>query len=158
MPVPLDSVVTKPAYPALFTVLRAILAVAGTIPWLLPPARAHLPLGAFGRALDLAFLPFCHRLEARTLSLYGIPMPLCSRCAGMFAGIALGALLAWPAWSMRIWRPILLALTAIMLIEIATQDLGLHPVFHPTRIATGALLGYAMAASFAANLLGRTKG
>lgn len=158
MPAPPDSLVTRPAYTTLLSALRVLFVVIGLLPWLLPPARAHLPLGALGRAVDLAFLPFCHRIEARTLSLAGIPMPLCSRCAGIFAGIALGSLLAWPKFPMRIWRPILLAITGIMLIEIATQDLGLHPVFHPTRIATGALLGYAMAVSFATNLFNRRIG
>lgn len=136
-------------------VLRGAFVVVGVLPWLLPIARAHLPLGAFGRALDLAFLPFCHRIAERTLALSGIPMPLCSRCAGIFGGIALGAICAWPTLPMRVWRTALMVLTALMLVEIATQDLGLHPVFHPTRIATGALLGYAMAVSFATNVLSR---
>jgi hypothetical protein len=47
----------------------------------------------------------------------------------------------------------LIITAAIMVAEVITQDLGLHPVFHPTRIATGVLLGYAMAAAFTTSVL-----
>jgi uncharacterized membrane protein len=139
-------------YRYLPSVLRAMLVVAGVLPWLVPVLRARLPLGDVGVALDLVFLPMCHRFPERTLELSGVLMPLCSRCAGIFAGVALGGLLAWPRVGMGAWRWVLGFAAAVMIIEVATQDLGIHPVYHPTRIATGVLLGYAMAAAAVTNI------
>jgi hypothetical protein len=46
-----------------------------------------------------------------------------------------------------------------MLIEVVTQDLGLHPVFHPTRLLSGLLLsvplGGAIGAVLTREMLGR---
>jgi uncharacterized membrane protein len=135
-------------YQYLLDVARWVLVVVGILPWVLPYARAYLPIGAAGEVLDRLFWPMCHRFPERTLVLAGWLMPLCSRCAGIFAGLALGAVVAWPRLSLRAWRPVLIGAAAIMVVEVLTQDLGLHPVFHPTRVATGILLGYAMAAAF----------
>jgi hypothetical protein len=34
-----------------------------------------------------------------------------------------------------------------MLLDVVTQDLGVHPIWHATRIASGLLFGYAIAAA-----------
>lgn len=128
-------------------VTRAGFIVVGVLPWLLPFARALLPLGRAGELLDLLFLPMCHRLPERTLSLAGVVMPLCSRCAGIFAGLALGSLLQRPRVEIARWRLFVAAAGALMLLDVVTQDLGLHPVWHATRIASGLLFGYAIAAA-----------
>ena len=33
----------------------------------------------------------CHRMPERTIELAGVAMPVCSRCGGLFTGLALGA-------------------------------------------------------------------
>jgi hypothetical protein len=48
--------------------------------------------------------------------------------------------MAWPALPARALQVAAAVACALMLAEVVTQDLGLHPVFHPTRIATGLLL------------------
>ena len=128
-------------------VARAGFIVAGVLPWVLPLARARLPLGRGGELLDLLFLPMCHRLPERTLTLAGVAMPLCSRCAGIFAGLALGALLMRPRVEIARWRILVGAAGALMLLDVVTQDLGLHPIWHATRLASGLLFGYAIAAA-----------
>ena len=128
-------------------VTRAGFIVVGVLPWILPFARALLPFGRAGELLDLVFLPMCHRLPERTLSLAGVSMPLCSRCAGIFAGLALGSLLLRPRVEIARWRILVAAAGALMLLDVVTQDLGLHPIWHPTRIASGLLFGYAIAAA-----------
>lgn len=128
--------------------LRALFVVIGTLPWWIPLARARFPLGAVGVELDRVFIPMCHRLPERTLVLAGIAMPVCSRCAGVFAGLAVGAVIARPHLRMTVWRPTLVALGLAMVIDVVTQDLGLHPVWHPVRLATGFAFGYAMVTSF----------
>jgi uncharacterized membrane protein len=134
--------------PSLLSAVRCTLVLLGALPWCLPLARSRAPLGALGAALDRVFAPMCHRLPERSLALDGVFMPLCSRCAGIFAGLAAGAAIARPHLAMTAWRPILIALAALMTIDVATQDLGLHPVWHTTRLATGLAFGYAAAAAF----------
>ena len=56
---------------------------------------------------------------------------------------------------MAAWRPILIALTALMVVDVATQDLGLRPLWHATRLATGVAFGYAAAAAFLAQIARR---
>lgn len=129
----------------LTTAGRVTLFVGGMIPWLLPFGRGYLHLGAVGDAIDLAFTPLCHRLTERTLTLAGVQMPLCSRCAGIFAGVALGALVARPRIPLARWRAIIAATGALLLLDVVTQDLGLHPIWHLTRVLSGALFGYAIA-------------
>ena len=127
--------------------VRAGCVFSGLLPWLLPLARAWLPLGAAGVVLDAAFVTTCHRIPERTLVLAGVAMPVCSRCAGIFAGVAVGALLAWPWLPPRAWRLAITAASLAMLADVVTQDAGLHPVWHPVRLATGFLFGYALAAA-----------
>ena len=126
---------------------RAALLVLGVLPWILPFARAYLPLGRAGELLDLLFLPMCHRIPARTIYVDAVPMPLCSRCAGIFAGLALGALVLRPRVTLARWRVLIGAAGALMLLDVVTQDLGVHPIWHATRVASGLLFGYAIAAA-----------
>jgi uncharacterized membrane protein len=69
-------------------------------------------------------------------------MVLCSRCAGVFAGVALGAMLPLPERLLPRGRALFLGALALTVLDVVTQDLGLHPPFHPTRLLTGLLLGY----------------
>jgi uncharacterized membrane protein len=48
-------------------------------------------MGAFAR---LAFYKLCHQLPERCLWLGGVCLPVCARCAGIFAGFFLG----WLIW------------------------------------------------------------
>jgi uncharacterized membrane protein len=124
---------------------RVCFAVGGALPWVLPFARAALPLGPIGGLLDAMFIVLCHRRPERTLVLAGTAMPLCSRCAGIALGLALGAILAWPAPSLRRTRFAVVVAAVLLMADVVTQDLAVHPVWHATRIATGGLLGYALA-------------
>jgi uncharacterized membrane protein len=37
----------------------------------------------------------CHQQPARSFSVDGVPLPVCARCTGLYAGAAAGAALAW---------------------------------------------------------------
>ncbi|WP_437526860.1 DUF2085 domain-containing protein [Sorangium sp. So ce726] len=143
--------------PSLRSIVRCALVLLGALPWCLPLARSRAPLGELGAALDRVFAPMCHRMPERSLALDGVVMPLCSRCAGIFAGFAAGAAIARPRLAMTAWRPILIALAALMTVDVATQDLGLRPVWHASRLATGVAFGYAAAAAFLAQLARRPR-
>jgi uncharacterized membrane protein len=143
----------EPGARVLPAVARAGFVAAGLVPWALPFLRAYLPLGAIGVAVDALFASMCHRLPERTLVLAGVAMPLCSRCAGIFAGAAVGALAAWPRLSPRGLRLLITAAAAAMLLDVVTQDLGVHPIWHATRLATGFFFGYAVGAAALVALL-----
>ncbi len=98
-------------------------------------------------ALDLPFRLLCHRLPERVLTFHGATFPLCSRCLGIWAGLSLGAALAWPSVSIKALKIITPIGMALMLAEVVTQDLGLHPVFHPTRLLSGVLLAWPIGAA-----------
>ena len=138
---------TPPHARVLPAVARAGFVSVGSFPWILPLFRAWLPLGVVGEGLDASFITMCHRMPERTLALAGVPMPLCSRCSGIFAGGAVGALAVWPQLSARAWRWAITAAAGGMVLDVATQDLGLHPVWHATRLASGFAFGYAAAAA-----------
>jgi uncharacterized membrane protein len=91
-------------------------------------------------AMDLPFRLICHRLPERVIAIAGVPMPLCSRCAGLWIGGSLSAAMAWPALSLRALRIVVPVAAVLMLAEVVTQDLGWHPVFHPTRLLSGLLI------------------
>ena len=91
-------------------------------------------------ALDLPFHFLCHRLPERTIFIAGVPMPMCSRCAGIWIGLSLSTAAAFPPVSIRALRIIFPIALTLMAIEVVTQDLGWHPVFHPTRVLTGLLV------------------
>jgi uncharacterized membrane protein len=128
-------------------VARWMFVCMGLLPWVVPFLRAWRPNSGVGDALDFMFITMCHRLPERTLSLAGVAMPVCSRCAGIFAGVAAGALVARPRISAPAWRWAMTAGLGLMGLDVATQDLGMHPVWHATRLASGAIFGYALAAA-----------
>jgi uncharacterized membrane protein len=116
--------------------LQALVLVAGLSPWLLALARVR------ATEIALVFRALCHQRPERTLVLFGDSMLVCSRCAGLYAGVALGALLPLPRRLLPRGRALVLGAIAVTLVDIVTQDLGLHPPLHPVRLATGLLLGW----------------
>ncbi len=84
----------------------------------------------------------CHQQPERTLTILGAPMVVCSRCAGLYLGLAIGVVLPLPRRLLPHGRALVGAAIALATIDVVTQDLGLHAPFHPVRLATGVLLGW----------------
>ncbi len=65
---------------------------------LVPFATAHEVGGAPGTALSAGTYVvgglLCHQRPERSFRLWGVQMPVCARCAGLYAGAALGAVVA----------------------------------------------------------------
>jgi uncharacterized membrane protein len=120
---------------------RAVLVLVGLAPWLVA-LFAVVAGPTVGEWLGLPFALVCHRRPERSLAYFGVVMPVCSRCAGLYAGGALGAFLGWPRLAVRTARILLLVAGSLLVSDVVAQDAGLHPVWHATRLATGALLGY----------------
>src|SRR5690606_9637787 len=74
----------KASHARLILALRVALVVVGLAPFVAPLVRRASP--ALGDLFYVLFTPVCHRNPARTLSIASELMPICSRCAGIFAG------------------------------------------------------------------------
>jgi uncharacterized membrane protein len=127
--------------------LRIVVAAAGLMPWLLAMLRAR------SATFVAVFHTLCHQRPERTLVLFGEPMLVCSRCAGLYAGLFAGVLLPLPQRWLHRGRTLVLAAFAITLLEIALQDFGPHAPWHETRLLTGFALGWTVTAFFAAAAL-----
>ena len=117
--------------------LRAGLLLVGLLPWVWWVLPEEVQKGMW-----LSLSTFCHQRTARSLVWMGVQMPVCSRCAGVFAGLGLGAMVFPPAGLVARWRTWLLGAAAVMIIEVGIQDLVRHSPFHPTRLLTGLALGW----------------
>lgn len=101
---------------------------------------------ALGDAFDV-WTYACHRLPERSLTIFGEVTPLCSRCFGIMGGLGLGMLVARPFYGLRQLRISLTIGALFLFIELTTQDLGWHEVFHPTRLLSGLLVAFPVGAA-----------
>ncbi|MCA9652983.1 MAG: DUF2085 domain-containing protein [Myxococcales bacterium] len=114
--------------------------LTGVLPWVLVLAGARDP------EIATVFRALCHQIPERTLSISGVSMVVCSRCAGIFAGMALGAVFPMPArWHPRRRRLLIIAVV-LMVVDVFAQDAGIHGIWHATRLGTGLVLGWAASA------------
>lgn len=120
-----------------------------SLPWLAAWAPSA-PL----EALDTLLGWQCHRLEDRTWLIAGEPMAVCSRCAGIYLGVAAGAAMAWPRLSVRRTIIASAAALALLVIEGGLEAWGVIPTMHALRSVTGAALAWPIAAA-AVNVLTR---
>jgi uncharacterized membrane protein len=137
-------------------VVRVGFVVVGVGPFL-PWLTDGLPvLGWIGRVFENWFEYQCHREAARSLTILGQVMPVCSRCFGIYAGLGLGALILRPrldVWPLRIW----VGLAAlVMVLDVATEYLGMRPEWAPLRLVTGVLLSYPVAGAVVRAARGET--
>lgn len=131
--------------------LRCLVAAAGLLPW------AVLACGVRPDALAAVFHGYCHQSPERTLVCGGTAMLVCSRCAGIYAGVALGALLPAPATLRRHGRWWLAVAGALLLADVLLLKFEVLPVLHGTRLATGALAGWCASAFMFACLTGERR-
>lgn len=90
---------------------------------------------------------FCHQRPNRTFTLYGHKMACCQRCFAIYGTLALAGLcFALLRGRVRTSKPVELALLALpVAIDGGAQAIGLWHSTPASRVATGALLGVAMA-------------
>jgi uncharacterized membrane protein len=93
----------------------------------------------------LLFKIICHGYEERCLVLFGVPMPLCARCTGIYLGLLAGllAFAAVPWVRERVMRWVALAAVTPLAIDGLTQLAGLRTSTNPLRMETGIVAGMA---------------
>lgn len=125
--------------------LRVVVILGCALVLVLPWLRQLLDV-AFLDALDRVLGLQCHRIDGRVPSLGGNPMAVCSRCAGIYAGVLAGALLARPRWSVRTTVWVVLGAVVALVIEAGLEASGLLPTLHTLRAITGAALAWPVSA------------
>jgi uncharacterized membrane protein len=81
-------------------------------------------------------------------------MPMCSRCAGLDVGFGLGLAIAAPYRGPKLMWGWIAVAAALLVVEMVTQESGLHPIWHVTRFVTGALLAYPIGVALAVVVVG----
>lgn len=119
-----------------------LLALLSLSPLLSLLARYVPATALLERAALFWFELHCERDPARTLSLFGVPLLVCARCFGIYAGIGLGALLRFPALSAHATRLWVGVGAALMLLDVSAEDHGLHGSWPALRVLSGVLLAY----------------
>ena len=71
----------------------------------------------------LVFRLMCHGIPSRCLDLFGVPMPICARCVGIYAGLLAGLIAFWllPIVTERVMRTIAFIAVTPLAIDGLTQ-------------------------------------
>lgn len=125
----------------LIVVLRVLGVALALLPGLVTLVKPILP-ASVGDALYWIFSPVCHNRPSRTMEWFGTLMPLCSRCYGVFLGFGTAGFFPKPKLSIGTSLLYGFVASVIMVADVITQDMGLHPVWHGTRITTGVIWGH----------------
>lgn len=92
----------------------------------------------------------CHQLETRCISVAGVPLPVCSRCSGIYAGafLSLVTFCISSQWFVRmpLTKPIWVTMGAVLLFLLFDVYIGfrLYGDIHGVRFATGYMTGFMM--------------
>lgn len=102
---------------------------------------------AQGASMQWRFLfrLFCHGIPERCIDLFGVPMPICARCVGIYLGMLAGILVFWAISLPRekVMRMIAYVAVVPLGIDGLTQAAGWRLSTNPLRIATGVIAGLA---------------
>jgi uncharacterized membrane protein len=127
---------------------KIVLAVVAAIPTAILAASALCSWAiANGASMEwrLPFRVMCHGLVHRSLELFGVPMPICARCVGVYAGLLAGlaAFPFFPTLTERAMRVVAFAAVTPLALDGLTQLTGLRESTNPLRLATGVIAGLA---------------
>jgi uncharacterized membrane protein len=93
----------------------------------------------------LLFRFLCHGMPERCLEIFGVPMPICARCFGIYAGLFLGFACFRAALkvSERVMRGVAIGAVVPLAIDGLTQLARLRESTNDLRVATGLAAGFA---------------
>ena len=121
------------------TVLGVLLVLAPFF----PPIFRAMGMERLAAITDAPWTLTCHRIPERTMSFLGTKMAMCSRCTGIVTGLGLGLIIGRPyRGPKQLWITLGIA-SVLMFIEMVVIDKS----WHSTRLFTGFLLAYPVAAA-----------
>lgn len=93
----------------------------------------------------LLFRLTCHGRIERCFELFGVPMPICARCTGIYLGMLAGlfAFRLIPRLRERVMRIIAIVALVPLGLDGVTQLLGFRESVNPLRVTTGVIAGLA---------------
>ncbi|HUP60286.1 MAG TPA: DUF2085 domain-containing protein [Thermoanaerobaculia bacterium] len=127
---------------------KIVFAVVAAIPsFILTASLACSWAIAHGASMKwrLLFRTMCHGIVSRSIDVFGAPMPVCARCAGIYLGMLIGlaAFAAFPFVSERVMRIAAIAAVTPLAIDGFTQMARLRESTNDLRMATGIAAGFA---------------
>lgn len=107
-------------------------------------------LGGVAATVTYAFASLvCHQIPERSFYMAGSQWPVCARCAGIYAGVALGAVAwAWVGWRDQVIarvRPALFGAAALVLVTWVPEAIGLWSTSNDLRASAALPLGMVIA-------------
>lgn len=93
----------------------------------------------------LLFRLMCHGIPERCIAMFGVPMPICARCVGIYLGLLAGLAAFWlvPLVTERAMRVAAFIAVTPLAIDGFTQLFGLRESTNPLRLSTGIIAGLA---------------
>ena len=127
---------------------KIVMAVVAAIPAIILSASTLTAWAiAHGASMRwrLLFRLICHGIPSRCIEAFGVPMPICARCTGIYLGLIAG-LLAFaliPFVTEKLMRTISFIAVTPLAIDGLTQLARLRESTNPLRLATGIAAGLA---------------
>lgn len=127
---------------------KIVLGFVAAIPGVILGAAALCSLAiANGASMQwrVLFRLLCHGMVTRCLELFGVPMPVCARCVGIYAGMLAGllAFVLMPFLREKVVRRIALLAVLPLALDGLTQLTGLRESTPELRMVTGLIAGIA---------------
>ncbi len=119
------------ALAAAAVIWAALLAAAPVL-----PAVIAAPLYAIGSLI-------CHQIPERSFHLAGAQLPVCARCIGIYAGVAV-SVAGWGAGTRLDSRALVVAGAMPVAVTVSLEWLGIWHPSNAVRAASGLLLGLAV--------------
>jgi uncharacterized membrane protein len=123
-------------------VLRGLLVLGGLSPILVWLLERSIVLAPLARPFHAWFDFQCHRDPARSLAWFDIALPVCTRCLGIYVGLAMGALLLLPVLKPAHLRWWVAVAAALLVLDVASVALALRPSLSSFRFLTGLAVSY----------------
>jgi uncharacterized membrane protein len=155
-----------------FGIRIAVTYLVAATAWLVALAAApyllvHRAPGTVGfQVAEMVYLAggrICHQQSARSFHAWGIQLPVCARCTGLYLAAPAGALAGIVAWRKRRgtgsarldrWRWVLALAAAPMALTVGLEWVGLAEIPGLLRAGTSLPLGFAVSWLVAATLMG----
>lgn len=121
---------------------RCLMMLIAALPLLVPVLEIVTWTRIAGQFIRFLYGFQCHQSQARSWTMLGAAMPVCSRCFGIYFGLGLASALERPRLRRDAYKAWVLVGTCLVGVDVLTEWVGLRPSHAGLRFATGALLSY----------------